>query len=1462
MAKNIQEAEVIVTLNGTAAKNAVAELSNEYNKLKQAALDAHKAGDEALGKKLDAQAQKLMKDIEITRRETKKFADILKNIDGASLKELRSVAKQLQSEINKLTPGTQQFIEKSKQLQQVNTRIRQLTNGFKGVVEEEKRAIFSMKSLSESFNKYFAMISAGIAAITGLSLAFRKAAQDAAALDDTYADVMKTTNLLHEDVGELDKELMKIDTRTSREQLLLLARDAGKLGIQGKENILGFVRATDQIQVALGEDLGEGAIKNLGKIADVLGYTQSMGIEKSLLSIASSINAVGQASTASEAYLVDFAQRMAGVAAQTGISAANIIGFASGLDQSAMKVEMASTAFQKFLMKLYEDPAKFAAYANLEVEKFTDLLKNDANQAVITILKALKDQDGFASLVPIFQDMGLDGARAVSVLAAMATNINAVTDAQALANDEFEKATSVTEEYNTKNNNMQAQLEKARKEFHNASITLGQSLNPVLLKSTKLTTHLVKVLATYGKEIRNATIAIVAITLAIKRQAAAQTALNVVQKVGNTLRATGNTILWAARTAFLRLIGATEAATIAQQQLNAVMSASVFGVIALAIGGLTMAITHWVKKSREAMEVTDQLAEADKRATEEYGEQAGKIKALTSIVENNNIALAERKKALEELKRIVPGYHGDLTEEGRLINSNKVAIDEYCKSLREKIRLEARKDQLAEIEKQIAALEDQKANAEERQHQALVESGGDTTEKGWGKHSWFTGKLEFTPYGQAVQDAKDLQDQIDILEKQAEKISDRIGKVFTDPIEKIKAEYEAMFDQIRKESVDAPNEGEIEIKRLKEERDLKIEEIRKTYAVKNTVEQSLQTEANTILTQTQYNYLQERQDKLTKKEREMVVKGYASLSEEESKSLKARYDKLMKADLKLSNQRYQQEVKSIEMQQREELNTLNRQLFDREITSDQHEERLVEIKVKYLEEKKTLAEKYGQDTSTIEQQLLTAEVERYKFYYNQELKLSEKRRMEEEISLREQLSTRAITQEEFDRRMIESREKYLKEQQELALGYNQDGSGIQLKDIQARQKEEESALKQHLINQEITQEEYDRRMIDTRVKYIQQRLQLAQQSGQDETSILQEYLDAQLEAEELAEKQMAKLKVDAKKVISGLNPSDARKTELEEQLKQLDVLHNAKLLSEEQFREAVRKANKQFDDEELQARLSNVQKYTEQVNSIMQEASNFVNALKEAESAQLEAQYQADLTAAGDNAEKREQIEADYEQKKLDLQKKYADVDMAINIAKTVANGAAAVVKALADPGGIAGTILAVTIGATTAAEVATIIAQRNAIKNTSVNSSGTGGSSSVKTGTRTITGYSEGGNTKRAASDSTVVGVVHANEWVAPAWMVRRNPTVFADLEQYRRTLGRGRMKLAKPGFADGGFANKGETATNKPTITDIDIERAVHKGIRAALEGEWLRAYLVRRDLTEMDAQDARFKNQTSRS
>ena len=254
-----------------------------------------------------------------------------------------------------------------------------------------------------------------------------------------------------------------------------------------------------------------------------------------------------------------------------------------------------------------------------------------------------------------------------------------------------------------------------------------------------------------------------------------------------------------------------------------------------------------------------------------------------------------------------------------------------------------------------------------------------------------------------------------------------------------------------------------------------------------------------------------------------------------------------------------------------------------------------------------------------------------------------------------------------------------------------------------------------------------------------------------------------------------------------------------------------------------------------------------------------MTALKEAESAKLEAQYQADLTAAGDNAEQREQIEAEYEQKKLDLQKKYADTEMAINIAKTVAAGALAAIQAFAQLGPIAGAVAAALIAVTTAMEVATIVQQRNAIKNSSVSSSSSS-SSSAKTGTRTITGYAEGGYTQDHTTLTTVGE--RGREWVGPAWMVKKNPVMFANLERYRKAGSHGRSGSVSSGFADGGFAGgDGSSAGSGSANLAIDIEAAVETAIRRSMADGAIRAYLVRKDLTELDNQTERFKNQTSR-
>ena len=299
----------------------------------------------------------------------------------------------------------------------------------------------------------------------------------------------------------------------------------------------------------------------------------------------------------------------------------------------------------------------------------------------------------------------------------------------------------------------------------------------------------------------------------------------------------------------------------------------------------------------------------------------------------------------------------------------------------------------------------------------------------------------------------------------------------------------------------------------------------------------------------------------------------------------------------------------------------------------------------------------------------------------------------------------------------------------------------------------------------------------------------------------------------------------------------------ETEMKWLNKLHKDGLISDQEFGQA-----------ELNMKLGFAAKIAQEVNRYAQMASDFATNLKEFESAKLEEEYQRQLTAAGNNAEEREAIDADYEKKKLDLQKKYADTEMVINIAKAIAAGALAAIEAFAAAGNpILGAVFAAIIAATTALEVATIVKQRNAIKNASA-SGGGGAASAPSTGQRTITGHAEGGYTENHTTLSTVgeEGV----EWIAPHWMVRDNPTTFANLEHYRKTGSHGRSGSISRGFADGGYTGKVADDLSKGMST-ADIEAAVEAAIIKSMATGAIRAYLVRNDLTEIDNQDARFKD-----
>ena len=420
-------------------------------------------------------------------------------------------------------------------------------------------------------------------------------------------------------------------------------------------------------------------------------------------------------------------------------------------------------------------------------------------------------------------------------------------------------------------------------------------------------------------------------------------------------------------------------------------------------------------------------------------------------------------------------------------------------------------------------------------------------------------------------------------------------------------------------------------------------------------------------------------------------------------------------------------------------------------------------------------------------------------------------------------------------------------------------------------KEQLNSLKQSLLDRKITQDEYNARSQEAETARLEKLKQINLQYGKDITEIDGQILDARLKAQTPARDTSSWLHDDldpgtfmqtlrekggvAKTQTSGRLATAGPSEEISEsqklmdmELGLLDTLHEQKLISEEEYLARRTALTQKYNEESQQTELESWEGKLQVANNMLSLMEGAVNASREAEYASLDAWKEKELAAAGDNAEKREQIEAEYEAKKLDIQKKYADVDMGIQIAKTIAAGALAIMQSWAQLGPIAGSVMAALITATTAAQVATIVAQRNAIKNSS---SGSGASAS--SGSAAV-GFSEGGYTGDGGR-LEVAGVVHRGEYVVPQPELR-DPyvrSVVASIEARRKAR---TTKNRLPGFADGGYTS----SLVRPAASSGDDVLVSILGVLQDIRRTPLQAYTV---LSEFEARQQlrdRFKAASS--
>lgn len=643
-------------------------------------------------------------DIKETKRQMQLVNNTMSNLKTSSIRDLEYSIKALNQQMHGMERGTEQF-------KQMELKAKQLKAELQAVRAEGVAQESWIKRSADWFNRMQGIALGAVAAISGITFTVKKCVEEYAKMDDEMTNVRKYTGQAAEEVERMNEDFKKMDTRTPRQKLNQLAEDAGRLGITSTAAVEEFVDGADKINVALGDDLGDKAVSQIGKLAQMFGEDKTKGLRGAMLATGSAVNELAQNSSASAGYLVDFTARVAGVGKQAGFTQAQIMGLASVLDQNMQQDETAATAVQNLLAKMFQDSSKFAKIAGLNVKDFAKTLKEDANGALLQFLAAMRAKGGFADLAPMFEEMKMDGSRATGVLTVLADKLDDIKTAQNLANEAYSEGTSVLNEFETQNESVQAQLDKASKKFLDLSIELGQKLYPAARYCISAASLGVRALSTLVDFVKDYWRILIVLTAAIVTYTAVSKAKLIAEKAQMAwlnimiLREKAHLVLVGLKTSALKTMAIVQMAltreikltTAAQMLWNKVLLANPITAVIAVVAGLTAAIVTLSKETSTAEQAQRDYNDAVTDANKQAAEEEASIMRLVSAIQSNTTAESDRKAALEELNgKLMREHLGNITEEAVRTGQATRQIQSYIDMMKKKIVIDGLQKKLAE----------------------------------------------------------------------------------------------------------------------------------------------------------------------------------------------------------------------------------------------------------------------------------------------------------------------------------------------------------------------------------------------------------------------------------------------------------------------------------------------------------------------------------------------------------------------------------------------------------------------------------------------------------------------------------------------------------------------------------------------------------------------------------------------
>ena len=464
-------AKVVITLDGSRVE---VGLDKIRQKTAQLISEMHKLANE--GKQNTKEYKETVKAINKLHKAETDIADVTKRINQY-MKNLGNVAttdlRRAYREGIQLREG---FKGTDKELKQLNRDLA----AMKAQIDKNTDSTSSLSKAQLGFAGALKTTLKNLVAYAGVFAMFNRVKEFAFdvfeknnELSDQLANIRKVSQLSMKEVGDLSRNIAKIDTRNSLSQLNELAYLGSKLGLAkyGVSGLTQFTEAAAQLNMALGEDMGEQALPALAKMTEVMGDMEKLGVEKALLSTGSAIYQLAATSTASGSQIMEFSKRLLGVGKTAHLTSAEILGLGSAADAMALMPEVASTAFNKFISTLQSKYGQIGKAVGIPPETLKSLLETGKTMdAIVMVLERMRSMGGLNALMPIMGDLGSEGARLTNVFASMAENVDMLKEHLETSRTAFEEAIAVTNEFNIQNSTSQALMERASNLWNKAFV--------------------------------------------------------------------------------------------------------------------------------------------------------------------------------------------------------------------------------------------------------------------------------------------------------------------------------------------------------------------------------------------------------------------------------------------------------------------------------------------------------------------------------------------------------------------------------------------------------------------------------------------------------------------------------------------------------------------------------------------------------------------------------------------------------------------------------------------------------------------------------------------------------------------------------------------------------------------------------------------------------------------------------